>query len=326
MSEACRSPSEWEPGRAIVWLQATRPGFLSVTLLAVLLGFSHADWLASLPGAEATAADGLVLALTLFGALFAHAGANVLNDVADADNGCDAGNVDRIAPYTGGSRVIQDGRLSRRAMHRFGWGLLATSAGCGLFLLTLAGPRLLGFGLAGLLLAVAYSLPPLKLMSRGFGELAVSIAWLLVVVGSASVVGPSSDARSWLAGLPFALHAGMILLVNQVPDRAADRVAGKLNWTARLAPEHAVRLYFAAWLASGLALLAADRVGALPAASLLALAALPIGLGVMQQLRRQPPMPARLTTAIRLNLLQAHLVGALLTISLFVAPLQRTSP
>jgi hypothetical protein len=92
-------------------LIATRPAFfLLVTLTAVLLGLVCA------------AADGVPIGvhiaplpagLTLLFALVAHAGANVINDYYDCDN--DAGNVERVYPFTGGSRFIQRDLLSPRA-------------------------------------------------------------------------------------------------------------------------------------------------------------------------------------------------------------------
>lgn len=306
--------------RAALWLGATRPAFLSITLLAVLLGFSHAAWRQPVP------ASFLIVLLTLCGALLAHAAANVLNDVADADNGCDAGNNERVAPFTGGSRVIQQGILSRDAMFRFGWTLLASSALCGLALLVLTDLRLLSFGLCGLLLAAAYSLPPLKLMSRGLGELAVILAWLLIVAGGDFVLRRQLDPSAWLAGLPFALQAGMILLVNQVPDRQADLNAGKRNWTVRLQPNDAALPYALLWFGSGLAVFGGYWFGALPVSALMTLAVMLIGLVASRQIRRWALNPAQLAAPIRLTLLQAHLVGALLALSLLGDQLFRTSP
>lgn len=306
--------------RAALWLGATRPAFLSITLLAVLLGFSHAAWRQPAP------ASLLVVVLTLIGALLAHAAANVLNDVADADSGCDAANTERVAPFTGGSRVIQQGLLSRDAMLRFGWTLLAASAACGLALLALTDLRLLGFGIGGLLLAAAYSLPPLKLMARGLGELAVILGWLLIVAGSDFVLRRQLDPSAWLAGLPFALQIGMILLVNQVPDRQADLGAGKRNWTVRLAANDAALPYALLWLGSGLAVFGGWWFGALPAGALVALTAIPIGYVASRQIHRWAQSPAQLLSPIRLTLLQAHLVGALLALGLLGDHLFRTSP
>jgi 1,4-dihydroxy-2-naphthoate octaprenyltransferase len=49
---------------------------------------------------------------TVLLALLAHAGANVLNDYFDARNGADAANHQGLFPFTGGSRLIQNGQVS----------------------------------------------------------------------------------------------------------------------------------------------------------------------------------------------------------------------
>ena len=308
-------------GGALRWLAATRPAFLSITLLAVVFGLSHAAWRSTL-----TAPDTAVLLLTLIGAWLAHAGANVLNDVADDDNGSDRANVDRVAPFTGGSRFIQLGLVSRSAMHRFGWSLLAASALCGFALLAATDWRLLIFGLGGLLLASAYSLPPLQLMSRGLGELAVILAWLLIVAGSDFIWRRQFDGAAWLAGLPLALQTGLILIANQIPDRAADLRAGKRNWIVRLDATQAVLPYIALLVAAYLAIVVACGLGALPAGSLIALAAAPIGIAASRRIQRYSTQPQHLASPIRLTLLQAHLVGALLTLGLFIDISFRTTP
>jgi 1,4-dihydroxy-2-naphthoate octaprenyltransferase len=59
--------------------------------------------------------------LTLLGAVVAHAGINVLNGVYDDRAGCDAIDVDRVFPHTGGSRIIQSGVLTNGRMALYGW-------------------------------------------------------------------------------------------------------------------------------------------------------------------------------------------------------------
>lgn len=320
-----RLPTSGEPRRSVPigrWLAATRPAFLSITLLAVGLGFSHAWWRGGVPALALLP----LLVLTLFGALLAHAGANVLNDVADHHNGSDAGNVERVAPFTGGSRFIQDGLLSAGQMQTFATRLLLACVLCGFTLLALTDRRLLVFGGGGLLLAVAYSLPPLKLMSRGWGEAAVGLAWLLIVAGSDFVLRRQIDASGWLAGLPFALQICLILIANQVPDCAADRRAGKRNWVVRLGPERAAVLYRGGLAASAIALFLDWASGALPNLALLTLPALGLGILAARQIDRFALTPARLISPIRLTLLQAHLVGVLLILSLIADRLFRTTP
>ena len=149
------------------YLAATRPAFLTVTFAGSLIGLGTAF-------ADGVAIDWARALVTILFALVAHAGANVVNDYFDALNGTDALNTELLHPYTGGSRFIQNGYLSLAEMRRFGYLLLAAVIPGGLWLTLGSGPGLLAIGLAGLLVAWAYSAPPFKLMSRGMGELAIT--------------------------------------------------------------------------------------------------------------------------------------------------------
>ena len=135
----------------------------------------------------------------------AHAGANVVNDYYDALNGSDAGNSSRLFPFTGGSRFIQNGVLSLLETRRYGFGLLAAVVPAGLWLKAHSAGGLVWIGLARLLVAWAYSAPPLQLMARGAGEAAIVAGWLLVVLGTDFVQRGELAARPLVAGLPFAL-------------------------------------------------------------------------------------------------------------------------
>lgn len=290
---------------------ATRPAFLTITALAVLVGLAHGAW----RGAVRFVDVWPVATLALLGALLAHAATNVLNDVADADNGSDARNTDRVAPFTGGSRFIQDGLLSRRQMNRLAWRLFAASAGCGLVLLALTDARLCWFGLAGLLLGIAYSAPPLQLMSRGWGELAVAGAFGVLVGGADFVLRRQLDLATSGAGLSLGAQAALILIVNELPDRVADQAAGKRNLIVRLGAARAAWLYGGVAAASYLALGLSD----LPPFCALAVLALPCGVVATTLIARHAATPARLRLPIALTLVQAHLFAAGLWIGLTVA-------
>jgi 1,4-dihydroxy-2-naphthoate octaprenyltransferase len=115
--------------------------------------------------------------LTGFLAVATQAGVNVLNDYCDHLNGSDAVNVDRLFPFTGGSRFIQNGVMSPRQMLAYALVLFSGVIAGGLWLIATRGGSLFGIGLAGLLIGWAYSAPPLKLSSRGLGE-AMRRGWL----------------------------------------------------------------------------------------------------------------------------------------------------
>lgn len=294
------------------YLAATRPAFLSVTLAGALIGLATAQ------------ASGLVISplkalLTVFFALVAHAGANVVNDYHDAVNGSDAANRDRIYPFTGGSRFIQNGLLSLAETRRFGLLLLAAVIPPGLWLTLDSSPWLLAIGVAGLAVAWAYSAPPLQLMSRGWGEGGIIAGWLLVVVGTDFVQRGAFSALPLVAGLPFALLVAAILYINQFPDLAADRAAGKATLVVRLGVRRARWGYWLLILIAHGWLALAIVSGGLPVGGALALLPLPLSVLAGRRLLADAESPARLAPAIRHTVAAANLHGWLLALGLIVA-------
>lgn len=293
------------PNPLLRYLAATRPAFLSVTLVGCLLGLAitHAS---GVPVSVPTAL------LTVMFALIAHAGANVINDYCDAESGCDAANDSRVFPFTGGSRFIQNGVLTPRETARFGYGLLASVVPAGLWLTLHSAPGLIVIGLAGLLLGWAYSAPPLKLVSRGLGEPVVAASWLAVIVGADFV---QRGAFSWtplLFGTPFALLVANVLFINQFPDAPADARAGKRTLVVRAGPQEARWFYLAICsFAYGWLLFLIERLN-LPGA--FAVAALPVlaSLRAWRELLQHAAEPPQLAGAIKLTITAALAHGALL--------------
>ncbi|KON82002.1 prenyltransferase [Azoarcus sp. PA01] len=291
------------------YFAATRPAFLSVTLAGCLIGLAAAH-------ADSVALDGLRAGLTVLFALLAHAGANVLNDYHDAVSGTDAANSERIYPFTGGSRFIQNGVLTRRETAAFGYALFALVIPAGLWLALGAGGGLVALGFAGLVLGWAYSAPPLQLASRGAGEFAVAACWLLVVVGADFV---QRGAFAWTpvaAGVSFALLVANLLYINQFPDRAADAAAGKRTLVVRLGADTAKWGYFGiALVAYGWLVLQIGRDN-LPQACAAAALTLVLSFHAARQLREHAGEPAELAPAIRLTIAATNLHGLVLAATL----------
>ena len=277
----------------------TRPAFLLLTLSTVMLGLASA-------ASAGPLALWRVLA-TLLLACLAHAGGNVLNDYHDARSGADAANRDALSPFTGGARLIQDGQVTERDTARWAlWLLLATSAG-GVVLASVSGPGLWLIGAAGLVLAWAYSAPPLALMARGLGEAAVAACWWLVVLGADYVQRGALAALPALLGGGLALLVANLLLINGFPDAPADARVGKRTLVVRLGPAAAARLYL------GLALLAhavvplAVLAGWAPTGALAGLLSLPLSMAAGGLLWRHRRQAARLRPAIGLTIAAANL-------------------
>ena len=300
------------PNPLLRYFAATRPAFLAVTFVGVLIGLATA-------AAAGIALTPVTATLTMCFALVAHAGANVINDYYDSVSGCDAANVERLFPFTGGSRFIQNGVLSQQAIGRFGYTLLAAVIPAGLWLTVVSASGLIWIGLAGLLVGWAYSAPPLKLQSRGLGEFGITAGWLLVVVGSDFVQRHVFDFAPVAAGAGFALLVANVLYINQFPDIQADARAGKRTLVVRLGVAHArwgyalIALLCYVWLGAMVA------TGHLPLLALVSLAgAIPSALA-LRELWRHAAVPPRLTFAIKFTILAAVLHGLLLAGALLLA-------
>ncbi len=291
------------------YFAATRPAFISASLMAALLGLAVA-W------HDALDFDVMLAAVTVLFALLAHAGVNVLNDYYDALNGTDAHNVERIFPFTGGSRFIQNGVLTLAQTRNFGFALLAMVVLAGLWLMSRSAPQLLYVGLAGLFIGWAYSATPFRLNSRGWGELCVAAGFLAITVGADFVQRKTFSAGPFIAGLSYALLVANLLYINQFPDRTADTAAGKLHWVARLEVRQARWGYVLIAALAYAWLLASVLLGWLPALALLSLFALPLSIKASRELLRHAAQPQRLADAIKLTIAAMMVHGALLSLAL----------
>ncbi|RQO66921.1 prenyltransferase [Aquitalea sp. FJL05] len=310
-------PVSLEPSAAVLahhparWWLATRPAFLSITLAGVLLGLAGSGW-------PAVQQNWLLALLGLLLALLTHAAVNVINDVADHHNGTDAANTARLFPFTGGSRFIQNGVLSARQMQGLAYGLFGLVVLGGLYLVSLRGLPLLLIGLVGVVLGWGYSAPPLRLNSRGFGELSVLLCFLLLPQGMAVLLAGQWQQPLLWASLPFAILTSLLLYINQFPDRTADRLAGKWHWVARLPLEQARSVYGVLVLLAYALLIWLVWRALLPRSALLGLLSLPLSLFAARQLWRHAAEPARLRPAIIATIMAANLFPLLLALALLL--------
>jgi 1,4-dihydroxy-2-naphthoate octaprenyltransferase len=253
------------------FFNATRPKFFPASVMPVLIGSA---W-----GFHAAGRfDAVVFILALFATVCVHAASNVLNDVGDESGGTDKQNKDRIYPYTGGSRFIQTGIMSATQMARWGISLLAVAAIAGLALMVMKGAMVLYFGLAGVVLGILYSLGPVRLSALGIGEAAVAIAFGVVpVAGAAWLQGAALDTQLLLFSVPVSAWVAAILLINGVPDMAADGATGKRTLPVRLGLNGTATVYALLHLSAVAAIIWLTYAGALP----LLAAVVPAGLLVL---------------------------------------------
>jgi len=294
---------------------ATRPKFYPASILPVLAGSAWGF-------AAAGRFDAMLFALAFVATLLVHAGANVLNDVGDDAGGTDRCNDDRIYPYTGGSQFIQAGIMSRQGMTWLGAGLLLVAALLGLALIAMRGPVVLAFGITGVLLAVLYSIGPVRLSGLGVGEAAVGVGFGVVpVTGAAWLQSGTIDMNLLLFSFPISLWVTAILLANEIPDVQADAATGKRTLPVRIGLPMAAALYLTIHTAAAAIVVLLAWRGALPlwAATVPLLALLPAAKAAAA-IRAGVAERARMTKAIEATL-GIHTVGSiwLCAVALFVA-------
>ena len=223
---------------------ATRPKFFPASVLPVLAGTAWGAYAAG-------QVDVYVFFLALLATVCVHAASNVLNDVGDEIIGTDRRNEQRIYPYTGGSRFIQMGILTQSRMARLGVVLLVIAALAGLALFLEKGPVVLLFGVAGVALAVLYSLGPVKLSALGLGEASIVVAFgVLPVTGAAWLQGAAINSALLLFSLPVGIWVSAILLINEVPDIEADGACGKNTLPVRIGLARTANLYLSMHIAA----------------------------------------------------------------------------
>ncbi len=285
-------------------LLATRPSFLTITSLGCLIGLA-------LPSTAKETFGINFLALSL--ALFAHAAANLLNDYFDHLNGSDQINEDRITPFTGGSRFIQDRKFKPREILLLSITLILLSTALGFYICSQTTWHLIPLGMVGVFIVWAYSAPPFEFMSKGvLGELAISIAWSLVVIGFASIQINAIAYKAIPIGIAFGLIVSNILLVNQIPDIRADQNSHKLTLATQTTRNELGRWYMTVMTGSyALQIISVHYLG-LPKATLITLLLLPLFLYCGKGVSLEISEKEKIKRLIVCNLAAAHLYAMLL--------------
>lgn len=269
--------------------------FLALTLACLLLGLATV-WRIGMP------MDGVLLAKVVAGALCAHISVNMLNEYADFRSGLDA--TTRRTPFSGGSGALPAQPQWAGAVLAAGLLALGVTLVVGWEVLRLRGWAILPIGLAGVLLVLLYTpwitrQPLLCLLAPGLGVGPLMVAGTHVALGGHNL--PAALAASWVPGC----LASALLLLNQFPDREADRVVGRRNLVIVYGRPWAARLVLAlhGLAAAGLVLFVVLRW--LPAPTLWGLAPMALAVPMGRWLLRYGDEPERLLPAMTLNVVVA---------------------
>ncbi|RJP28077.1 MAG: prenyltransferase [Candidatus Omnitrophota bacterium] len=247
----------------------------------------------------------------IFAVLFAHLGANVFNDYCDSRSGCDWKDLNSYG-FFGGSKLIQQGKLSERYYLFSGLVFMFLALVCmACLFIKLRDYKIIYFGILIVLLSVGYSLPPLKLSYRGWGEIAVFILFgqALVMGGYYLQSGIFPDFRSFMLSLPLAFLITAILFCNEIPDFDTDRLSNKRTWVVRAGPKYAYFVYILINICSAAAIFINVYFGFMPKHALLIIFIFILPLKATFILRKSYNSKEKLLAASRLAIITHNLSG-----------------
>ena len=251
------------------WITAVRAPFFTASLAPVVVGIAVAFY-------EGTPMRWLPAVLTLLGVVALHAGTNLANDYFDHRSRNDWVNK-TPTPFSGGSRVIQSGALSPRAVLIFALACFAVGSALGLYLWRATpGNTVLWLGLIGVASGFFYTATPVAIGYRGFGELFIGLNFgVLATLGAYYVQAGHLSAAALWASLPVSFLIAAVVYVNEFPDYAADKEVRKRTLVVLLGLKRARWGYWALMAATYVAIAAAVALKILPTWALLGLLTLP---------------------------------------------------
>ena len=285
-----------------IWLLETRPQFLILTPMCVLVGVAAAAY----KGFEL---NPLHVILTLVGAILAHISVNVLNDYFDYRSGIDLAT--KRTPFSGGSGVLPAGLLKAQQVYLLGLASLVGVGAVGIYFTYEYGWEILPLGILGMLVIYLYTThitknPLLCAIAPGLGF------GPLMVVGTYFTQTGEYSLTAGLASLVPGFLVSNLLLLNQFPDIEADKVAARRHLPIAFGRQFSARVYAVLMLATYVSLAVAVSFSVLPLTALIGLLALPLAAKTVMGVLKNYDDTEKLLPFLGLNI-QVILLTTLLT-------------
>ncbi len=282
--QTCNPIPDSTPGPLVRWVIIFRACVFSMTATSGLLGIMLA-W-----------RDGYFswtpAVLVLLGLLIAHAANNILNDLMDYRSGVDTADYYRVqySPHP-----IHAGWISPLRLFLVFLFLTFIDFIILVYFYRLRGPSVAAFAVAGFLISTVYVGGKFSLKFLGLGEAAVFAVWGPLMVGGAYLVMAGSiPVTILLASIPYALLVTTVIFGKHVDKLKADQAKGIRTLPVVLGQARALRVIQVMIAIFYVVVIAESFAGIIPAASLLALCAIPRAVKVWRTLQQPRPLEAPL--------------------------------
>ena len=184
---------------------------------------------------------------------------------------------------SGGSRAIELGLITEKQLFRLATSFIVLAGIMGLAVMSTLGDNkfeLFYYGLAGAFSAYFYTGYPLRLVARkGMGELLIGLNYgPLMTMGTVFAMTGIHSWNAFLFGIPLGLLTTAILWINQFPDRASDKIAGKNHLVVVLGLEKASWGYLILMVSAFSSIFVLYNLNIVQQGALLSMLALPVAL------------------------------------------------
>ncbi|MHC4692900.1 MAG: 1,4-dihydroxy-2-naphthoate octaprenyltransferase [Planctomycetota bacterium] len=296
---------------------ASRPKFLVASVAPVLVG-------SCLGYAMVGSFNWPLFILAMLAIMAIHSSANLSNDYFDHLSGNDWAN-DNPTPFSGGSRYIQRGILSPKAMLLAALVTLTFGSALGVVIILMTQSIfILILGLLGMFGGFFYTAPPLKLGYRYIGEVIIALLFgLLPVYGSYYLQTALFDTVPLLPGCVVGILIFLVIFINEFPDLKADASVDKRTLVVHFGVPASAWIYRSALIASFLIAAAAMMIySSMFFAGLLYLITLPLAVLALKSANKKDLATPGQYRASRITVL-FHAVGSLaLTLGFIITALR----
>lgn len=196
--------------------------------------------------------------VSVVGIFLIETGKHAINEWIDYITGVDRFvEPDKITPFSGGRRTLTKGILTVPETIAIAILAMGAAACIGLYVVFFREISVLWIGLAGFTIATFYTLPPMKLIYNGLGEIAVGITYgPLIVMGAYLVQAHTLTLLPFAASISVGFLIVNVLWINQFPDYEADKRGNKRNWVVRIGKQKSLYVYAAIYILAYLSIIA----------------------------------------------------------------------
>jgi 1,4-dihydroxy-2-naphthoate octaprenyltransferase len=297
------------PGSLKAWLTLPRFQFLPLTIIMVSLGTAIAAY-------EGYFHLGHFL-LAMIGSILVHMTVNIINDYHDYVDGIDLNT--QGTPFSGGSGVLPLNLLKPKQAFWFATICLLIAMVIGFYFVMKRGWLLFPLLLLAGFSAYFYNV---YLSKWHIGEIFAGLCFgPLLVLGSYYVQTGRYSWETLVASLAPGILTSNLLVLNEFPDREADRKGGRRHWVITLGKKDASYLFVALLTASYLCIIVGVLSKMMPVLTLIGLGTIGFGWKAAKGALKYYDDTNKLIPVLGANVITILGTQALLTIGYVIATL-----